>query len=113
MSCGAIRSFVLRWRGCPLPVRETCVLAPRSLRPMPERKHNLPDGYDRLDDQITGDVADSIVIHPRSHGRLYLSGQWSTDSRPPGHRVKVTSTAQTTRASTQSRSSAEAPSATR
>ena len=31
---------------------------------MPERKHNLPDGYDRLDDQITGDVADSIVIHP-------------------------------------------------
>ena len=52
---------------------------------MPERKHNLPDGYDRLDDQITGDVADSIVIHPRSHGRLYLSGQWSTDSRPPSH----------------------------
>ena len=64
MSCGAIRSFVLRWRGCPLPVRETRVLAPRSLRPMPERKHNLLDGYDRLDDQITGDVADSIVIHP-------------------------------------------------
>ena len=60
---------------------------------MPERKHNLPDGYDQLGDQSTGNVADSIVIHPRSYGRLYLSGQWSTDSRPPGHRVKVTSTA--------------------
>jgi len=60
---------------------------------MPERKHNLPSLYDRLDDQITGDVADSIVIHPRSHGRLHMPGEWSTDNRPPGHQVKVTSTA--------------------
>jgi hypothetical protein len=42
---------------------------------MPESKHNLPDGYDRLEDQITGPVLDSIVIHPRSRGRLYLSGE--------------------------------------
>lgn len=59
---------------------------------MPERKHNLPDGYDRLEDQITGDVADSIVIHPRSRGRLYLDGEWSTGNRPPGLQVKITST---------------------
>jgi hypothetical protein len=60
---------------------------------MPERKHNLPDGYDRLEDQIVGGVLDNIVVHPRSRGRLYLSGEWSTDNRPPGYRVKVTSTA--------------------
>jgi hypothetical protein len=60
---------------------------------MPERKHNLTSRYEQLDDQITGDVADSIVIHPRSHGRLHMPGEWSTDNRPPGHHVKVTSTA--------------------
>ena len=60
---------------------------------MPELKHNLPDGYDRLEDQITGGVLDSIVIHPRSHGRLRMPGEYSTDSRPDGHQVKVTSTA--------------------
>jgi hypothetical protein len=60
---------------------------------MPERKHKLPSSYDRLEDQITGPVLDSIVIHPRSHGKLYLNGEWSTGSRPPGHRVKLTSTA--------------------
>jgi hypothetical protein len=60
---------------------------------MPERKHSLPDGYDRLEDQITGPVLDSIVIHPRSHGRLHLDREWSTDTRPPGHRVKLVSTA--------------------
>ena len=49
---------------------------------MTERKHNLPAGYDRLEDQITGDVLDSIVIHPRSHGRLHMPGEWSTDNRP-------------------------------
>jgi len=59
---------------------------------MPERKHNLPDGYERLDDLLTGDIADSIVIHPRSHGRLHLDGQWGTENRPPGHRVKLVST---------------------
>jgi hypothetical protein len=59
---------------------------------MPERKHSLPDGYDRLEDQITGDVVDSIVVHPRSRGRLYLGSEWSTDNRPPDHRVKLVST---------------------
>ena len=59
---------------------------------MPERKHNLLAGCGRLDDQITGPVLDSIVIHPRSRGRLYLPGQWSTSSRPPGHAVDISST---------------------
>ena len=58
---------------------------------MPERKHNLPSRFSRLDDQITGPVLDAIVIRPRSHGRLYLPGEWSTSSRPPPHEVKVTS----------------------
>jgi hypothetical protein len=60
---------------------------------MPERKHNLPDGYARLEDQITGGVVDSILIHPRSHGRLHMPGEYSTDNRPPAHRVHRTSTA--------------------
>ena|ERR1017187_3138005 len=59
---------------------------------MPEGKHSLPDGYDRLDGQITGPVLDSIVIHPRSHGRLHMPGEYRTDKRSPGHQVKVTST---------------------
>jgi hypothetical protein len=54
---------------------------------MPDRKRNLPSHYDRLDDQITGPVLDAIVIHPRSHGRLHMPGEYSTDNRPPGHRV--------------------------
>lgn len=60
---------------------------------MPERTHNLQPGYDRLDDQITGPVLDSIVIHPRSHGRLHMPGEYSTDNRPGAHEVKITSTA--------------------
>lgn len=60
---------------------------------MTERKHNLPSQYDHLDDQITETVLDSIVIHPRSHGRLHMAGVYSTDSRPPRQRDKVTSTA--------------------
>jgi len=36
---------------------------------MSERKHNLHSHYERLGDQITGPVLDSIVIHSRSHGR--------------------------------------------
>ena len=42
---------------------------------MPERKHKLPTAYDRLADQIAGAVLDEIVIHPHSHGRLYIPGQ--------------------------------------
>ena len=59
---------------------------------MTERKHNLPAGYDRLEDQITGDVLDSIVIHPRSHGRLHMPGEWSTDNGPPAREFKRSST---------------------
>jgi hypothetical protein len=61
---------------------------------MPERKHNLPSRYDRLDNQIAGPVLDAIVIHPRSHGRLHMPGEWSTDNRPPAHEVKRTSSDQ-------------------
>jgi hypothetical protein len=60
---------------------------------MPGRKHTLPSVYQRLDDQITGDVLDSIVIHPRSHGRLHMPGEYSTERRPSAHQVKITSTA--------------------
>jgi len=59
---------------------------------MPERKHNLTSRYERLDDQITGDVVDAIVIHPRSHGILYMPGEYCTSNRPPGHRIEKTST---------------------
>jgi len=41
---------------------------------MPERKHNLPSSHEQLADEMTGPVADSIVISPRSHGRLRLPG---------------------------------------
>ncbi len=59
---------------------------------MPERTHNLPTDYDRPDGQITGPVVDSIVISARSHGKLYLPGEYSTNNRPPAHEVKVVST---------------------
>ena len=58
---------------------------------MPEREHNLPSMFSGLDDQITGPVPAAIVIRPRSHGRLYLPGEWGISSRPPRHEVKVTS----------------------
>lgn len=54
---------------------------------MPERKHKLPSCYERLDARISGPVIDSIVIDPRSRGRLYLPGGYSTEDRPPLHRV--------------------------
>jgi hypothetical protein len=38
---------------------------------MPERNHNLPYSYDRLDGQIAGPVVDAIVIYLRSHGRTH------------------------------------------
>ena len=47
---------------------------------MPELTHDLPDGYQHLDDQITGPVLDAIVIHPRSHGRLRMPGEHTPDS---------------------------------
>jgi hypothetical protein len=59
---------------------------------MPERKHNLPTMFRRLDDEITGDVLDAIVIDPRSRGILYLPGEYSTDNRPARHQVKLDST---------------------
>jgi hypothetical protein len=60
--------------------------------PMAERKHNLPAMFSRLDNQITADVLDAIANHPRNRGILHLPGEHSTGKRPPGHRVKITST---------------------
>ena len=31
-------------------------------------------------------------MHPRSRGNLSLPGEYSTDSRPPAHEVKITGT---------------------
>jgi len=58
---------------------------------MPERKHNLPTNYERLDDQITGDVLDSILVHARSRGALHLPGEYSTTSPAPPHSADITS----------------------
>lgn len=54
---------------------------------MKERK--LRPNFRRLDDQITGNVVDAIVVSPRSSGRLTLSGQFSKQDPPPLHRVKI------------------------
>jgi len=59
---------------------------------MPERKHDLPTQFNRLDDQITGPVLDSIMIYPRSRGTLHLPGEYGTASRPPAHEIKVVTT---------------------
>jgi len=58
---------------------------------MPE--HKLPVNYARIDENIAGPVLDSIEIHPRSRGVLYLPGQYSASSRPPAHQVKTVSSA--------------------
>jgi hypothetical protein len=58
---------------------------------MPEREHNLPTQFNRLDDQITRPVVDSIMVCPRSHGILSLPGEHSTASPPPPHKVDVAS----------------------
>jgi hypothetical protein len=61
-------------------------------------EHNLPDGYDRQYDQITGSVADAIVVYPRSHGELRMPGEYSSSLKlgvkvnsPPELEVTVTS----------------------
>jgi hypothetical protein len=59
---------------------------------MSQRKHHLPSRYDRLRDQITGPVLDSIVVYDRSHGRLHLPGQYGTDNPPPAHDIEIVST---------------------
>ena len=59
---------------------------------MPESEHSLPARYDRLGDQIDGPVLDAIVVPPQSRGILSLPGEYSTDSRPPAHEVKITGT---------------------
>jgi hypothetical protein len=56
---------------------------------MPEPKRNLPTQFNRLDDQITGNVLDAIMVYPRSRGILYLPGEYSTTSRPPAHKVDI------------------------
>jgi hypothetical protein len=59
---------------------------------MPESEHGLPTRYDRRGGQIDGPVLDAIVVHPQSRGILSLPGEYSTDSRPPAHEVKITGT---------------------
>ena len=55
---------------------------------MPERKHNLTSRYERLEDQITTDVLDSIAAHPRSDGRSICpaSTAQTAAARAPGGR---------------------------
>jgi hypothetical protein len=50
---------------------------------MTERKRKLASHYNRLDDQITEPVIDSIVIYPRSHSKLHVPGEHSTRNRQP------------------------------
>jgi hypothetical protein len=59
---------------------------------------SLPDGYDRLSDQIAGSVVDAIVVRPRSHGELHMPGKYSYSrdfrvkaNNPPEHEVTLTS----------------------
>ena len=59
---------------------------------MPESEHSLPTRYDRLGDQIDGPVLDASFVHPQCRGILSLPGEYSTDSRPPAHEVKITGT---------------------
>jgi hypothetical protein len=59
---------------------------------MSESEHSPPTRYDRLGDQIDGPVLDAIAVHPQSRGILSLPGEYSTDSRPPAHAVKITGT---------------------
>jgi hypothetical protein len=54
-------------------------------------KPRLPTRYDQQDGQITGPVADSILVHPQSHGQLIMPGEYNLRSRPPDFRVDVTS----------------------
>jgi hypothetical protein len=56
---------------------------------MPEPEHNLPTQFNRLDDQITGNVLDAIMVYPRSRGILYLPGEYSTASQPPARKVDI------------------------
>jgi hypothetical protein len=62
------------------------------------REPSLPTGYERLDDEITGSVADAIVVYPRSHGELRMPGEFSVsgklgvkENRQPEHEVTVIS----------------------
>ena len=68
------------------------MLCTATLNGMPPRKHNLPTAFDRIDDRAGVDVVDSIVIHARSRGMLSMPGEYSTENRPPAHRVKLVST---------------------
>ena len=56
---------------------------PRNLRPMQEPAHHLPTDYDRLEGQITGPVADSIVISARSHTLVLLQQVGNAANRVP------------------------------
>ena len=59
---------------------------------------DLPDGYDRQEDQIVGPVLDAIVVRPRSRGVLRMPGQYSLHpdfrvkvNRPPEYKITLTS----------------------
>jgi hypothetical protein len=60
------------------------------MKGMSDRK--LRPNFQRLDDQITGNVVDAIMISPRSSGRLSLPGQFSQENPPPAHKVETAST---------------------
>jgi hypothetical protein len=59
---------------------------------MPASEHSLPARYDRPGDQVDGSVLEALIVHSRSRGNLSLPGEYSTDSRPPAHEVKITGT---------------------
>ena len=99
---GVILTFLdaagVRWIRMPdgLLNEQSCATARESVQAALE--HNLPDGYDRQDDQITGSVADAIVVYPRSHGELRMPGEYSSSLKlgvkvnsPPARKVILTS----------------------
>jgi hypothetical protein len=76
--------------------QQSCATARQSV--LAALEHNLPDGYERQDDQITGSVVDAIVVNPRSHGELRMPGEYSSSldlsakvNRPPEREVTLTS----------------------
>lgn len=79
---------------------------------MPERKYNLTSRYERLDDQITGDVTDSIAIHPAATAPCTCPANTARKTARADMRLGSPAPPRTTRASTPSRSSAAAPNAT-
>jgi hypothetical protein len=55
-------------------------------------KGSLPSRYRRFEEQITGSVVDSIMVEPRSSGRLSMNADYSKAAPPPRRRLKIAST---------------------